>query len=833
VAFTGLTRAEVRFKVVCHTVSDPGLGAGTGMGLDMMDSPRSRSLAEGAEPSPYITMTAAADYPTLRVTDVACDGVAKPVLWRQLSVSALNRQLAQPPSPVEGRLQRRGGADGSLVSERALAPLSGVAAGLGVAVEGAEPTAVYLEVSNTGALPLDWKILLRNEVEVEMENWVDLGEPSREMDAHQRFIVEQGVMEVAPRAGVLAPGERQPVRVLYRHQHVGHHSLTALLAVKHGRSVRLELEGRTVVLDAKCLSTGPAAAAVHVLAPVVIGEREPPLQTMELRNPCPQDVHYHVDLDSIRALNVTAWDFPVLTCQNPRGVIPAFGAALVNWVFQPVEAKTYECAVQVHIEGGEMSEITLRGVGTVPRAATAAAAGGVHVTEVGGLGDGVGGVNEGVDAAMMDADRSSWLGYQPSPTLPPPGDFQLSTHACAFGAVPALSVNRRVVLLRSTAAVDYDFQWDLCAMGGAEMDGVVTVEPKRGLVLAGGTVFCKVVYTAGAKPQVFDGSVRCQLSPASPTAAELAGRVTALEEEASREEVLALHGRSASGVLTGFASKQRVSVVHAATMASTARHPDLAVAGALEHLDLMPPLPLSPGHVTLALGVEGCAAPEVQYREEHGAAAANRFFVPSFRPTPVPAQLPALLNTDDAANVIAALLHDTLSDPAIRRGFDSLEEEAIPYYVQTRRGRGGGGVRGAAAAAATVGSEAADAAAASVDTADTAAAFIAAEGAVGAGAVAVMAAETVTAAEEEREGEMEAADEGGLDDAEVRKAQANPEFREVAEWVLEATLYNLVKELHAQQQQQERAAWEEEVSTQGGTPWANSQQQRQQWEEEY
>jgi len=32
-----------------------------------------------------------------------------------------------------------------------------------------------------------------------MENWVDLGEPATEVDAHQRFIVEHNVMELAPR----------------------------------------------------------------------------------------------------------------------------------------------------------------------------------------------------------------------------------------------------------------------------------------------------------------------------------------------------------------------------------------------------------------------------------------------------------------------------------------------------------------------------------------------------------------------------------------------------------------------------------------------------------
>ena len=58
--------------------------------------------------------------------------------------------------------------------------------------------------------------------------------------------------------------------------------------------------------------------------------------------------------------------------------------------------------------------------------------------------------------------------------------------------VPALSVNRRVVMLRSSADVDCDFSWDLCAMGGAGIDGIVTVEPAKGVLPAGATLFFKV-----------------------------------------------------------------------------------------------------------------------------------------------------------------------------------------------------------------------------------------------------------------------------------------------------------------------------------------------------
>ena len=169
----------------------------------------------------------------------------------------------------------------------ALRPLAGVATGLGVGLEGAEPTALYLEVCNVGAIPVEWRLLLRNEPEVDLENWVEIGEPASEVDAHQRFVLEQKIISVSPKFGALEPGQRQPVRVLYRHDHPGAHWLTALLSIKDGRSVRLELGGRTVPLETRCLDFGPpTAVAVHP-PPVVIGDLDP-AQTVELRNPPPR-----------------------------------------------------------------------------------------------------------------------------------------------------------------------------------------------------------------------------------------------------------------------------------------------------------------------------------------------------------------------------------------------------------------------------------------------------------------------------------------------------------------------------------------------------------------
>ena len=274
------------------------------------------------------------------------------------------------------------------------------------------------------------------------------------------------------------------MRVKYAHGEVGAHWLTALLSVKEGRSVRLELGGRTTAPTLRCLDVGPAnpSVAVHTLAPVPVGDAEPPAQTIELRNPTDFAVRYELDLQGVEDLNADAWDFPVLTCVERTGVVPARGGVLVNWVFQPVEEKTYECDVGVLLspteedadaaeEAGEVvrvehATITLRARGTLPES-------------FGGQGESVSALGDCVGDAFARA-KGEWPAYDPIPTLPPAVDFALSTHVAVFGDAPAMSLTRRLVLLRSHCEDAYHFEWDLGVFATDAIDGTLVIEPRKG-----------------------------------------------------------------------------------------------------------------------------------------------------------------------------------------------------------------------------------------------------------------------------------------------------------------------------------------------------------------
>ena len=801
VTYRGRCRGDVGFRIVCRVVNA---------------AKPSRTVQEEEDDAPSVHAIATADYPTLCVTDAACPGVAKPVLWKRLSLNALNAELARPPTAVEDRLQRTGGYDGSLASARSLQGLTSVALGLGVGLEGAEPTAAYVEVCNTGALPAEWRLMTRDESEVDMENWVEIGEPDDEITAHQRFVVEHGIVEVSPRRGVLQPGERQPVRVLYKHAHVGQHWLTALLNVKDGRSVRLELGGRTVGSKVRCLDISPAnpSMALHTFAPVRIGDVHPPKQSVELRNPTGEEVEWNVDLSPLDALRTANWGFDILTCHNPRGTIPPFGTALLNWTFQPCEERAYECAVAVEIvkrfkwETAETCVMTLRGAGTLPEDR-----GGAPVD----------------DTLVGDCARESWIGYRTVPSLPPASEIALSSGSCVFGAVPTLSIVRRVVTLRSmTDDREYEFEWQLGAFAedanGLEPGSSVAIEPMRGVVERGEEVFVKITYSAGPNPQVFDGEIRCVLTPPARTKEEIEEEERYLAEKANEPEYIAIDGppeptmptkkelageSEVWGAIAAQDQTLRRSVMHNHTTSSAAKFPHLEKIHDAAHEKTLPKPRPPPEPITLHLTLEGRSVPQVAFREEHGADAFDRFFVPDWRPDINMDSIPAHLDEEDMEQIFQDMLHELLSDPAVRRGMEDLADEVVPMYLAQR---GGGAprdflpdvpeehdvdfvgyddgvvvVEAGGEGSVREGSTKAASSKAPSTRATSKAPSVAGD----------VEAVALDEAPSETEDEAEPDEYAFLEPLEVAKAQANPEFRSLAEWAMEATLYNLVRELHA------------------------------------
>ena len=83
----------------------------------------------------------------------------------------------------------------------------------------------------------------------------------------------------------------------------------------------------------------------HNFAPVAVGEKQCPKQLYELYNGGSIPVTFEIDalpLDELRSDN---FDHRVLECLNPKGVIAPGKTHLIEWMFHPLEAKTYQVSV--------------------------------------------------------------------------------------------------------------------------------------------------------------------------------------------------------------------------------------------------------------------------------------------------------------------------------------------------------------------------------------------------------------------------------------------------------------------------------------------------------
>ncbi len=64
-------------------------------------------------------------------------------------------------------------------------------------------------------------------------------------------------------------------------------------------------------------------------------------QVFELYNAGALPLRYHIDTTPLEELMEENFSHPVLQCLNPGGEVEPGHTALVEWIFSPLEAKTY------------------------------------------------------------------------------------------------------------------------------------------------------------------------------------------------------------------------------------------------------------------------------------------------------------------------------------------------------------------------------------------------------------------------------------------------------------------------------------------------------------
>ncbi|MEE6488904.1 hypothetical protein FKM82_015429 [Ascaphus truei] len=269
-------------------------------------------------------VTAQGVFPTFSIVDVCPAGSASSLnrtqLWRFFSLETLNAYLERDPTP--GELIYRVPTRHSTRRSPSINTPVQLDFNFGAAPVGSEPFVALLLMENNGVLPAKWDFLYPADQQIELQFWAETWElnPS---EIQQMRIQDNKLFTFSPKSGVLSPGQNQTVQLMYSHDFIGTHRLPVLLKVSHGREILI----------------------------------------YELFNGGSVAVIYEIQLDPLKKIQEKNYHHPVFQCLNPRGEILPGSTAYVEWIFSPLEAKTYSVNVPVHILGEDSTLITFEGIG--------------------------------------------------------------------------------------------------------------------------------------------------------------------------------------------------------------------------------------------------------------------------------------------------------------------------------------------------------------------------------------------------------------------------------------------------------------------------------------
>ncbi|XP_061081714.1 cilia- and flagella-associated protein 65 [Conger conger] len=436
----------------------------------------SSSGSELAGPQYLCEVKAEGVFPVLQVTDVrgsgGVEGLSKLQLWGLFSLDPLNAYLRRDPTPPEltYRVPTRHSLQGSpsfftpvlLDCNFSAAPL------------GSEPSSVLLMLENPGSIPVDWCFLFPEDQQLELECWAESVEFSPTELLHMK-VQEQRLFSVSPRSGTLQPGQQRAVQLTHRHDFAGTDLLPVLLKLSHGREILLNFVGVTVERDMPYVHF---SSSQHTFTPVAIGGFSPPRQVYELYNGGAVPVRYHIDTAPLEQLTEDHFGHPVLQCLTPRGEVQPGHTAGLEWIFSPLEVKTYTVDVPVHVLDGDSVLVRFEGRGWDSRGA---------------------GEARGGPPSLPSTQRVAL-----------PGQLVfLSEEWVSLGDIPVCSRSTRILFLTNVSRTERVlYSWNLPRHRHQQ----VCVVPDSGLLAAGQSALCILTLQVSGSPSFYLLDLICQVT---------------------------------------------------------------------------------------------------------------------------------------------------------------------------------------------------------------------------------------------------------------------------------------------------------------------------------
>ena len=659
-------------------------------------------------PRELCRVSAISDFPLLQVVDARLHGVSQDLLWQQLRLPEVNTELAGVLSPAEQRILSSEGlaSMGDVASMAATLPCMDMM--LPPGLPGEPPALLHLLVRNEGLLNASFQLRYPTEMELQIEHWADKGEPTN-VELKQHLIVDKEILMVSPRAAELAPGEQMEITVRMRHFRADEYELPILMQVKQGRQIVLNLQGRTLALGEQYLHIPLREIP---LPPTPIGLPSAQRHTFELPNYSDVPLPFEVQLSQLHKVNEANFGFPILQCEDPRGVIPPGGVAHVRFRFHPLEAKDYHVALPVAVGDVGVSTFVLLASGYHPK-------------------------EPRLYGQYLDKQLSL---LPPAQQLVPSSQpMRLSFDRALFGQVPSGATVRKLVVLRNTSDTTCDYAWDTAhPLWGT----ILSVYPSHGTLEPGRHVCLKLSLIAIGPPEELRTSLACTLRPHVDPNAMTSSELAIAEAEASGGGLGLLPPTHplAAGTMLRPRSPARASVTEikpklrglqallhieeresrrqAAAAGLTATEYAQTTALSNRQPSTMPPNAIAsavqgnPGAAStpkLLLDVRACISPpEVLVA---GQVDMSTFYLPRAAPPieapPLPSLgsntsapmrgiteerqplAPAIAEQRGAVEAIALqMINEILKDPTVTRALQTTERESVPWYTQLAHSNG-------------------------------------------------------------------------------------------------------------------------------------------------
>lgn len=434
------------------------------------------------EPQHLCHLLATGVYPTLAVSDARCYGssasLSKTQLWHLFSLDQLNSSLDADPSPSElvySVATRQSHHRRPPVMTRVILDFNFSAAPLH-----SEACTVQLVYENTGSVTCDWAFLFPRDLQLELDYWAETGQFDED-ELHEMKVMDNKLFTVEPKSGRLEPGETVTISFIYHHVMAGTSRLPVLLKLTRGREILLNFIGVTVEPDRHYIHF---SSNQHQFTPIPIGQQNPPKQIYEMYNGGACPVRYHMDVEPLKQLQEENFDHPIFEVLNPAGEVRSGHTSSIEWIFSPLEAKTYSADIPMVMEGGHTAIITFTGIGYDKRM---------------------------MGETMPITDHHIICNVPSVQTAPVPGQLcYLSEERVSFGNLPLYNKACCLATLTNRSMEHVlAFTWHVTV---SQHKQFVTVTPSVGRLEPGEGQMCKVTFISSGQPSFCDVDLVCEIN---------------------------------------------------------------------------------------------------------------------------------------------------------------------------------------------------------------------------------------------------------------------------------------------------------------------------------